>query len=220
MKEICERINQIARGAAMMTGTQVAIHLEKGCSNILVNHTLEEILYRNMKDIGTPQYTQEEYDFARDIQDTIQGRVKLADQLEKSFGEKGRQLGTEYDKYSINRFILPYAPSSKSISGSSDVGDVSWVCPTSQIVAATCAGGTAEHSWQMVAQGKSSVAHKGLLYAGKVLAAAAIDLLEDPELVKAAKAEFRERVGGEGGYQPLLPPDAKPSMPQSPMTAK
>ena len=72
----------------------------------------------------------------------------------------------------------------------------------------------------MVAQGKSSVAHKGLLYAGKVLAAAAIDLLEDPELVKAAKAEFRERVGGEGGYQPLLPPDAKPSMPQSPMTAK
>ena len=220
VKEICERINQIARGAAMMTGTQVAIHLEKGCSNILVNHTLEEILYRNMKDIGTPQYTQEEYDFAREIQDTIQGRVKLADQLEKSFGEKGRQLGAEYDKYSINRFILPYAPSSKSISGSSDVGDVSWVCPTSQIVAATCAGGTAEHSWQMVAQGKSSVAHKGLLYAGKVLAAAAIDLLEDPELVNAAKAEFRERVGGEGGYQPLLPPDAKPSMPQSPMTAK
>ena len=34
------------------------------------------------------------------------------------------------------------------------------------------------------------------------------------------ETEFRERVGGEGGYQPLLPPDAKPSMPQSPMTAK
>ena len=215
VKEIYERVNQIAQGAAMMTGTQVSIQLEKGCSNILVNHTLEEILYRNMKEVSLPAYTQEEYDFAKEIQSTIQGRVTMAERLEKSMGEKGRQLGEEFDRCGINRFILPYTPSAKSISGSSDVGDVSWVCPTSQIVAATCAGGTVEHSWQMVAQGKSSIAHKGLLYAGKVLAAAAIDLLENPELVEAAKAEFQKRVSAEGGYQPLLPPDAKPNMPQS-----
>ena len=97
------------------------------------------------------------------------------------------------------------------MSGSSDVGDVSWVCPTSQIVAATCAGGTPEHTWQMVSQGKSSIAHKGLLYAGKVLAAAAIDLLDDPELVKKAAEEFQRKTGSDG-YQPLLPKDAKPWM--------
>ena len=214
MKEICERVNQIAQGAALMTGTQVSIQLEKGCSNILVNHTLEEILYRNMKEIGLPEYTQEEYGFAKEIQSTIQGRVTMAERLEKSMGEKGRQLGAQFDQCGINRFVLPYTPSTKAISGSSDVGDVSWVCPTSQIVAATCAGGTVEHSWQMVAQGKSSIAHKGLLYAGKVLAAAAIDLLESPELVEKARCEFRDRVSAEGGYQPLLPLDAKPRMPR------
>ena len=41
--------------------------------------------------------------------------------------------------------------------------------------------------------GKSSIAHKGLLYAGKVLAAAAIDLLDDPELVKKEPKSLREK---------------------------
>ena len=63
----------------------------------------------------------------------------------------------------------------------------------------------------MVSQGESSIAHKGLLYAGKVLAAAAIDLLDDPELVKKAAEEFQRKTGPDG-YQPLLPKDAKPWM--------
>lgn len=209
VKEIYERVNQIAKGAAMMCGVDVTIRLEKACSNILVNHSLEKVLYENMKAIGLPQYSEEEYSFAKAIQDTLPNRTKLADRFEKIMGEKGRQIGAEYDKKSIYSFIMPYQPSEKPISGSSDVGDVSWVCPTSQIVAATCAGGTPEHTWQMVAQGKSSIAHKGLLYAGKVLAAAAIDLLESPELVAAAKEEFK-RKAGDDGCQPLLPPDVKP----------
>ena len=209
VKEIYERVNQIAKGAAMMCGVDVTIRLEKACSNILVNHSLEKVLYENMKAVGLPQYSEEEYSFAKAIQDTLPNRTKLADRFEKIMGEKGRQIGAEYDKKSIYSFIMPYQPSEKPISGSSDVGDVSWVCPTSQIVAATCAGGTPEHTWQMVAQGKSSIAHKGLLYAGKVLAAAAIDLLESPELVAAAKEEFKRKTGDDG-YQPLLPPDVKP----------
>ena len=211
VREIYERVNQIARGAAMMCGVEVEIQLEKACSNILVNHTLEEVLYENMKAVGLPEYTEEEYAFASAIQDTMPGRQKLADRFERIMGEKGRVLGEQYDKKSIYSFILPYRPSEKPLSGSSDVGDVSWVCPTSQIVAATCAGGTPEHTWQMVSQGKSSIAHKGLLYAGKVLAAAAIDLLDDPELVKKAAEEFKRKTGPDG-YQPLLPKDAKPWM--------
>ena len=211
VREIYERVNQIARGAAMMCGVEVEIQLEKACSNILVNHTLEEVLYENMKAVGLPEYTEEEYAFASAIQDTMPGRQKLADRFERIMGEKGRVLGEQYDKKSIYSFILPYRPSEKPLSGSSDVGDVSWVCPTSQIVAATCAGGTPEHTWQMVSQGKSSIAHKGLLYAGKVLAAAAIDLLDDPELVKKAAEEFQRKTGPDG-YQPLLPKDAKPWM--------
>lgn len=209
VREIYERVNQIARGAAMMCGVDVQIKLEKACSNVLVNRTLEKVLYENMKSVSLPEYTEEEYSFAKEIQDTMPNRAKLADRFEKMMGEKGRQIGEEYDKKSIYGFVIPYHPSEKPISGSSDVGDVSWVCPTSQIVAVTCAGGTPEHTWQMVSQGKSSIAHKGLLYAGKVLAASAIDLIENPELIKEASAEFERKIGP-GGYQPLLPKDAKP----------
>ena len=211
VQEIYERVNQIAKGAAMMCGVEVTIELEKACSNVLVNRCLEKVLYENIKAVELPEYSEEEYSFAKALQDTMPQRTLLADRFERLMGEKGRQIGAEYDKKSINRFIIPYHPSEKPVSGSSDVGDVSWVCPTSQIVAVTCAGGTPEHTWQMVAQGKSSIAHKGLLYAGKVLAGAAIDLLEQPELIQEATEEFKRKTGPDG-YQPLLPPEAQPKI--------
>ena len=62
--------------------------------------------------------------------------------------------------------------------GSTDVGDVSWVVPTVQTNVCCYAAGTALHSWQAVAQGKASIAHKGMLTATKVMACTGADLLE------------------------------------------
>lgn len=59
--------------------------------------------------------------------------------------------------------------------------------------------------------GKSSIAHKGMLCAGKVLAATAIDLLTDPALLAEAKAEFAKR--SVGGYVCPIEPDAVPRTP-------
>jgi len=53
--------------------------------------------------------------------------------------------------------------------GSTDVGEVSWVVPTVQARVATCAVGTSFHTWQALAQGKSSVAYKGMIHAAKVM---------------------------------------------------
>lgn len=207
-REILERVNRIAEGAAMMSDVRVDYEIDQAVSNIVVNNVLERLLFANMKEIGVPQYTEEEYDFARRIQNTIPHRQPLAERLAATRGEEGRKIGEMFDQKGIYSFVMPYSPSEKPIFGSSDVGDVSWVCPTSQIVTATWAGGTTEHSWQAVAQGKSSCAHKGLLYAAKVMAATAVDLIEQPEKVIAAKEEFLRRIGSEG-YQPLLPADKK-----------
>ena len=81
--------------------------------------------------------------------------------------------------------------------GSTDVGDVSWQTPTAQIYMGTWANSTPGHSWQVVAQGKSGLAHKAMLQAGKVLAATGLDLVLDPELVKKAQAELKDRLQGE-----------------------
>ncbi len=211
VQEIFERVNLVARGAAMMTETQVEIKMDKACSNLLVNQTLEKVLYGNLNAIERPAYTQEDYDYGAAIQGTLPKRQTAAAMLGRYLGAEGREQGALYDRKSLYSFVVPYLPSENPIPGSTDVGDVSWCCPTSQFIAATCAGGTVEHSWQMVAQGKSGAAHKGLLYAAKVLAASAIDLLENPELLREAREEFLERAGE--GYRPLLTPDVQPAVP-------
>lgn len=77
--------------------------------------------------------------------------------------------------------------------GSTDVGDVSWVTPTAQCWAPTWAIGTNPHTWQVVAQGKSPMAHKAMIHAAKALASTGLELLTEPELLRAATAEWQEK---------------------------
>jgi len=95
--------------------------------------------------------------------------------------------------------------------GSNDVGDVSWVCPTSIIRTACYAAGTTGHHWLRTAQGKSSVCHKGMLLAAAIMACTAVDFLRDPELVAKARENWLDRLGGET-YPNPLPADCKPEI--------
>ena len=57
--------------------------------------------------------------------------------------------------------------------------------------------------------GKSSMAKKGMIYAGKVMAGTAIKLLDAPEIIDEAKKEHAERLGG-GKYQCAIPKHVRP----------
>ncbi len=95
------------------------------------------------------------------------------------------------------------------MSGSTDVGDVSWVVPTVQMWGANYAIGTPFHSWQMVAQGKGGPAKKGMVHAAQVMAATGLDVIEDTELRLRAKKAHEESVGS-NGYVCPLPDEAEP----------
>ena len=76
------------------------------------------------------------------------------------------------------------------------VGDVSWICPTAQIHAATCS----RYAGTFLAgriSGKIFHGHKGMLFAGKVMALAAMRLMEDPALLKKAREMFEEDLQGQ-----------------------
>ena len=124
-------------------------------------------------------------------------------------GEKAAGIAALAAGREIYDFAVPNFRLNMCLSSSSDVGDVSWNCPTSQIMAATMAAGTPSHSWQRTAQGKSAIAHKGMLYAAKVIAGSAVDLFENPELLHQAALELEKRLGGES-YVCDIPADAKP----------
>lgn len=100
-------------------------------------------------------------------------------------------------------------PAGPLVPASTDVGDVSWNCPTAEIFVTTWAAGTPAHSWQAVSQGKSSLAHAGVLRAAKAMAGTAVDLLTDPSILSRAKEEFEEDLDGES-YNCPIPDGCRP----------
>ena len=190
--ELYERVNAIAEGAAPMTGTKESHEFIKACSNLVLNDVMQRDLQRIMEEIAPPVPSEEAVAFARELT------------------ESGLMDANDADPESpLNFDVEPYSAAEALRFGSTDVGDASWVCPTAQIFTATWAKGTPGHSWQATAQGKSERAHEMTRYAAKILGAEAVRLLSDPELLAAAKEEFRKRVGPEG-YIPPIPADVKP----------
>ena len=103
--------------------------------------------------------------------------------------------------------VAEYRPNrDEPLYGSTDVGDVSWVTPTAQCWVACFAFGTPMHSWQLVAQGKTGMAHAGLRLAARALAATALRLFDDPALLQRAREELEQRRGGP--YVCPIPPEA------------
>lgn len=213
VKEIFERINDIARGAALMTGTRMEYQFVKACSNLVDNTTMQEVMQKNLETIEREPYTEEEREFAAKIAATYGGQKMDLEAVRAKYEKSGRataeQIYAPFANAELNDFVAPLADVEILLAGSTDVGDVSWICPTAQVYTVTEAAGTPGHSWQEVAQGKSSIAHKGMLFAGKVMAATAIDLLESPETVQAAKVELERRLGG-GKYEAPIPEGVRP----------
>ena len=192
VKELYERVNDIARGAALMTGTTVEIDFVKACSDTILNDTLQRMLYEKMAQIGVPEITEADEALARELTETALMEYPKADPV-----------------HPIHDELLPYTGQIEYECGSTDVGDVSWVCPTVQAKAATWAFGTPCHSWQAVTQGVMPLAHKMTLYIAKSLAAMGAELMVNAELLERAKQEHHRLVGPEGYVCPI-PKGVKP----------
>ena len=206
-----KRVDDIAEGAALITGTRLKKKFIDGCSNTVPNKVLEELLYQNFQETGVPEYTEEELAYAKALtnsyefhDDRLPGDAWEESPEIKAFVEKASENATK----PMNDFLIPYLYSEKKTPGSTDVGDVSWLTPAAQFNTACFAAGSPGHSWQNVSCGCTSIGHKGLLCAGKVLCGTAIDLFEDPKLIEAAKEEFAEKT--KIGYYCPVPEDAKP----------
>ena len=196
-----ERVKDVARGAALMTGTQVDIHVLGAVSNLLPNLPLEEAMHEAMVRLGPPAWDDADRAFASQIQASL-----APGDLEAAYRRVGAQ---PREGAPLHDAIVPRDARRAPMVGSTDVGDVSWVVPTVQAHACTYAIGTPGHSWQLTAQGKSPAAHKGLAFVAKVMAATAVAAIEDPALVARARADLAERTRRTPYVSPL-PEGAEP----------
>ena len=189
-KALLKRVDNIAKGAALMTDTSVTCRQIDGTANTLSNQILEQLLSDNLQAAPLPCYTDEEMAYASALKATFVNQ-ELPGALTYSIPAlKKFVMEQTTDGSPMNNFVFPYYTSDSFSPGSTDVGDVSWLTPTAQFTAVTWPSGSPGHSWQNVSCGKTSIAHKGLLLAAKTLAGACADLMEQPGLLQEAKDEF------------------------------
>lgn len=203
VEEIYQRVNKIAEGAAHMTETRVEIDFVKGCSNLISNKVIAKKLYDNLVELGAPEYTEEDLALAKAIHETVDKPYESIENIAKDLDKDAKKAVLEHKGETMYTFVAPFVEKGVMSFGSTDVGDVSWNCPTAQAYVATWAAGTPGHSWQIVSQGKSGLAHKGLIYAAKAMAGAAIDMYEDPSLIEAAKEDMLETLDGDTYLCPI-----------------
>ncbi|HPE89971.1 MAG TPA: M20 family metallopeptidase [Spirochaetia bacterium] len=191
-REVYERVCDVARGAALMTGTSLEIAFSQGLSDYVPNQALGELLQRCMETAGPPRFDDRDRELAARFRSTLTA-AELA-------GAKGQLKATQGDAVlakigddPLDEVIGPLFRGDACLPGSTDVGDVSQVVPTGQLVYACAAIGTQSHSWQNTAQVGSPIGHKGMLAAGRALALAAAEAMLDPGVVEKAKAELAAR---------------------------
>jgi aminobenzoyl-glutamate utilization protein B len=184
-------IKDIAKGAELMTRTKMSLQIDTDCHEIIPNDTLSELFYQKLKAVGPPKFTEEDIAFARRLQEPL---------IE--------QFGTRFP-VAIEESIKTLAQSNKPSKGSTDVGDISWHVPTGGMRTACFMADSPGHSWQNVACIASPIGEKGIVYASKVLAVTAIELLESPQTVAAAKAEWQDRMK-DRKYTTQIPKGQKP----------
>ncbi|HIZ80812.1 MAG TPA: amidohydrolase [Candidatus Mediterraneibacter pullistercoris] len=167
-EDASERVDNCARGAALMTGTRVEIERVTCNKEMKVNRTLAEVFYEEMENIPAPDYTEEEIEFARKISEAA-----------------GFDNGGVYFTG-----LEPLEDEPVSLSIGTDVSDVSHTVPTIMLSAAAMCRGTPLHHWAATAQAGMSIGRKGMNYAAECMAAGAYRLIKDPEIIERAWKEM------------------------------
>ena len=195
MMELLERVKEIAKGAALMTQTKVKTKILAGVSNLVYNETLGNIMQGNLDQLGAPEFSKEEHLYAKKYQDTLTRK-----DIESAYSHAGIDLveGQVLAETVVAGDVKPV-----DMGGSTDVADVSWVVPTVSLWGANYAIGTPFHSWQMTAQGKSSIAIKGMTHAAMVMAATGSDLILNKTILDDAWSEHNKTIEKTGYMLPI-----------------
>ena len=182
-----KRVLKCAEGAAIATETTWDVELTTGVHSYLLNRTLTELMDRNLRAAGAPEWTEGEQEFAK--------------QLQRATGKPA--IGLHAGIKNLPDQQVP------ARGGSTDAAEVSRITPTGKLRVACAPMDTPWHAWPVVACAGTTIGDKCVRSAARALSGAALELMVSPELVTAARAEFAEVTKGKP-YQCPIPADQEP----------
>ena len=209
MQELFTRVVDVAKGAALMTGTTMNYEVTMAFSDYIQNKTLAPVMSRALEEAGPPEWTEEEYKLAGEFFRTYpkSTQLNILEQLAQYFDPD--EVESVMLKKPLDSVTRPFDPNeTRYESGSTDVGDVGYATPTVTLHVATAGLGNVGHSWQNTAYSNSSIGMKGMLKAAEVMALAAVYTMEQPELIEKARQELLRKNGGK--YTCPLPEYVQP----------
>ena len=184
--KLFEQAKKIAQGAALMTNTESQVEVLAAVWPLRGNRPLAELVQRNIAAVGMPLWSEDEQQFARELQANAKAKVEG---LRRDLRLRN---GQAVQKWSAN-----------------DAGDVSWKVPMVKLYYPANVPNLSAHHWAAGAPLAMSIAHKGAVAGAKAMAASVIECFANPALVEDAKRQFKEEMG-ESTYTSLLPLGQKP----------
>lgn len=203
VQELFTRVVDVAKGAALMTGTKMQYEITMAFSDYVPNRTLGAVVDECLRELGAPEWTEEEYGLAAEFLRTYPRTTMVGIREKLGAYFEPDELDTALAK-PLDSIIHPFNPKETGYnSGSTDVGDVGYATPTVMFHMATACLGNVGHSWQNTAFACSEIGMKGMLRAAEVMSLAAIRTMEQPEVIEKARAELKAKNGGK--YRCPLP---------------
>ena len=184
LTDAMERIDNCARAAALATGTTLEIEFIAATHNGLANTTLGQVVYDNVEAIGPMPVSDEEQAFARELQ--------------KNAGNEPTGI------------VQEHVPPCLYDAAVTDISEYSWIAPLATVWLGVLPGPML-HNWVITAAAGGSLGKKAIGYAARILAASAVDLLFEPELVRKAQDELKTVLNGRV-YKCLIPDDVLPPL--------
>ena len=189
-----------------MTETQLTVEIKTALSDYIPNDVVSQTMSDAMVEIGPIEFSDEAKAFAAEMYKSLsEADLKTGTNDLKKYMPADQAAKRVHE--SLIPDVFPYHRQDYHMPGSTDVGDVSYVVPTAQLSAATAIIGTPGHSWQLVAQSGTELMHDGMMHNAKVMALTGMKLVQNPDLVAQAKAEFD---ASGVVYDCLIPAEVKP----------
>jgi aminobenzoyl-glutamate utilization protein B len=189
----------IAKGAALMTGTKMSYQLQGTAWPGHFNKALAQAMYANIKRIGYPQWSDADEQLALGVQKLVEA---------PKVDQEGKTIhGLRHDIDTLKGSV-PFSWGG----GSDDIADISWNLPTIVLRYPANIPGTKGHHWADAIAMATPIAHKGSLAGAKATALTLIDLFTRPQVLADAKDYFTNVQTKEVKYKPFITKDDPPAI--------